>query len=239
MDLKNKVAVITGASAGLGLAFARKLVSRGSHVVGLARRQSRLEQVRSKLGERFTALPCDVTDEEQVQRAFADIAHQFGRVDALVNNAGLGRFGSLETLSSDNWSLQIDTNLTGVFFCTRAVIPMMRQQNAASGFGGHIVNIASIAGIIGSANISAYNTTKFGLRGMSEALMKELRSDGIKVSSVCPGSVRTDFGRHAGSSGAANPMEADDIADTVVHILEAPDNYLISEVVMRPLRPRG
>ena len=231
--------VVTGASAGLGRAFAQQLIARGSRVYGLARREAKLAKLRKELGEFFAPVCCDVTSEEQVLAAFSALADDPGQVDVLINNAGLGRFGPLSTLPTKSWALQIDTNLSGAFFCTRAVIPLMQTQNGRSGFGGHIINIASIAGIIGNANISAYNATKFGLRGFSEALMKELRSDGIKVTSVCPGSVQTDFGRLAGSRGAQNPMHPEDIANTVVHILEGPDNYLISEVVMRPLRPRG
>lgn len=239
MDLHGKVVVVTGASAGLGRSFSRSLVARGSRVYGLARRKTALDSLQQELGESFTPVLCDVTREAEVSRVFADLARSPGRVDALINNAGLGRFGPVDSLATRLWALQMDTNLSGVFFCTRAVVPLMKAQNARTGFGGHIVNIASIAGIIGNPNLSAYNATKFGLRGFSEALMKELRADGIKVTSVCPGSVRTTFGRDAGSRGAPNPMQPQDIADTVVHILEGPDNYLISEVVMRPLRPRG
>ena len=239
MHLDGKVTVVTGASAGLGRAFAQKLTERGSRVYGLARSEAKLATLHKELGDRFVPICCDVTSEEQVTAVFATLSTDPGRVDVLINNAGLGRFGALDTLSSEKWTLQIDTNLTGVFYCTRAVIPLMQAQNARTGFGGHIVNIASVAGIVGNANMSAYNATKFGLRGFSEALMKELRSDGIKVTSVCPGSVQTDFARHAGERGAPNPMRPEDIADTVVHILEGPKNYLISEVVMRPLQPHG
>ena len=133
----------------------------------------------------------------------------------------------------------MDTNVTGLFFCTRAAIPMMKAQNAESGFGGHIVNIASIAGLIGNPNISGYNASKFAVRGFSEAIMKELREDGIKVTCIYPGSVETHFADEADASGSKNPMQPEDIADTVVHVIEGPDNYLISEVVMRPLRPKG
>ncbi len=207
-------------------------------MVGLARNVSRLLEIHKELGDRLITRSCDVTCEEQVRAAFEDLTADPGRVDVLINNAGLGRFGPLSTLSSSDWSLQLDTNLTGVFYCTRAVIPLMQAQNRRHGFGGHIINIASIAGIIGNANIGAYNATKFGLRGLGEALMKELRDDGIKVTTICPGSVRTRFASEAGSRGAPNPMEPSSIAETVAHVLEGPDNYLISEVVMRPLRPR-
>ena len=237
MDLKGKVAVVTGASVGLGLAFTERLIARGATVYGLARRTAPLNEAANRFGSAFVPVPCDVTNETEVQEAFEGLPG--GRLDILINNAGLGRFGAVRDLSTEDWNRQIDTNLTGVFFCTRAAIPLMQAQNSASGFGGHIVNIASVAGIIGNANIGAYNATKFGLRGFSDAMMKELRGDGIKVTAVCPGSVRTDFQRIANSKGAPNPMVAGDVADTVIHILEGPDNYLISEVVMRPLRPRG
>ncbi|MCY4159953.1 MAG: SDR family NAD(P)-dependent oxidoreductase [Bacteroidetes bacterium] len=235
MNLRNKVAVVTGASSGLGWEFARHLVNHGSRVYGLARRLDRLESLESEIGSEFRPVECDVSDEVSVREAFSGL----DRVDILINNAGLGRFAAVEEQSKEDWDVQIDTNLTGVYLCTRAVIPLMKEQNRQTGFGGHIIHIASVAGLVGNANLSAYNATKFGLRGFSEALMKELRGDGIKVTSVCPGSVATEFGSVAGSPGASNPMQSEDIASTVIHILQAPDNYLISEVVMRPLRPRG
>jgi len=115
----------------------------------------------------------------------------------------------------------------------------MKRQNAESGFGGHVVNIASVAGLMGNPNISTYNATKFGLRGYSDALFKEVREDGIKVSCFYPGSIQTEFFDKAGIPISANPMMPEDISATLVHVLKAPDNYLISEIVMRPLRPRG
>ncbi len=239
MDLNDKVAVVTGASAGLGLAFARALMAKGAQVFGLSRRLEKLEAIRDELGERFHPLPCDVTDEVQVKRAFEAVKREAGRLDILINNAGLGKFGRVDELSVDHWTVQIETNLGGVFRCTREAVPLMKRQNAKTGFGGHIVNIASIAGLIGNPQLSAYNATKFGLRGFSEALMKELREDNIKVTCICPGSVDTHFASGSGSRGAANPMQPQDIADTVIHVLEGPANYLISEVVMRPLRPKG
>lgn len=235
MDLAGKTALVTGASSGLGVEFSKALVKNGAIVFGLARRESRLAALRESLGEAFHPVKCDVTVESEVGEAVAALA----RIDVLVNNAGLGRFAPVDEQSSTDWGAQIDTNLTGVFYCTRAVVPIMKAQNAQSGFGGHIVNIASVAGHVGNPNLSAYNATKFGLRGFSDASMKELRTSGIKVSVLCPGSVATGFGRKAGSHGAKQPMLPEDIAATLIHVLEAPDNYLISEVVMRPLRPRG
>ncbi len=235
MNLRNKIAVVTGASSGLGSEFARHLVNHGSRVYGLARRLNRLKSLEAEIGSEFKPVECDVTDEASVRDAFSGL----DRVDVLINNAGLGRFAPVDGQSKEDWEIQMDTNLTGVYLCTRAAVPLMKAQNQQTGFGGHIVHIASVAGLVGNANLSAYNATKFGLRGFSEATMKELRGDGIKVTCICPGSVATEFSRVAGSSGAPNPMQPEDIATTVIHVLQSPDNYLISEVVMRPLRPRG
>jgi len=235
MNLSQKVAVVTGASSGLGSAFARQLIQHGSTVYGLARRFDRLQSLQSELGPEFHPIECDVTNESAVNDAFSGL----DQLDILINNAGLGRFSPVESQTKMEWDLQIDTNLTGVYLCTRAAVPIMKAQNQRTGFGGHILHIASVAGLVGNAHLSAYNATKFGLRGFSEATMKELRGDGIKVSCICPGSVETEFASVAGSQGAPNPMQPEDIASTVIHVLQAPNNYLISEVVMRPLRPRG
>jgi NAD(P)-dependent dehydrogenase (short-subunit alcohol dehydrogenase family) len=157
----------------------------------------------------------------------------------LLNNAGLGQFGPVDDLPLDEWDVQMDTNLRGVFLCTREAVPTMREQNEDSGFGGHVVNVASIAGLLGNPNLTAYNASKFGLRGFSEALMKEVRDDGIRVTCIYPGSIETNFFDVAGVEMTDNPLQPEDVAATVMHVLESPANHLISELVMRPLRPRG
>ena len=239
MNLENKVAIVTGASAGLGTDFSRELVKKGCHVYGTGRRAERLETLKNDLGDLFHPVVGDVREPDQVQNAINKVVDEQGRIDVLVNNAGLGKFGKIDELSLEQWDVQMDTNLRGVFLFSKAVLPAMKAQNADVGFGGHIVNIASVAGLVGNPRLTAYNATKFGLRGFSEALMKEVRDDGIKVTCIYPGSVATEFGSVAGSGGAPNPMQSIDIAGTLIHVLEAPDNYLISEVMMRPLRPRG
>lgn len=236
MQLTDKIAVVTGASSGLGAQFSRDLVQRGARVFGIARRQERLDDLETELGDRFTGIACDVRLEDAVAAAYEHIGQ---RVDILINNAGLGKFGAADEVTVDTWDMQMDVNLKGVFLCTRAAIPIMKRQNEANGFGGHIVNIASVAGLMGNPNVSTYNVTKFGLRGYSEALFKELREDGIKVTCLFPGSIETEFFDHAGIQISNNPMTAVDVSSSVIHVLEAPDNYLISEIVMRPLRPRG
>lgn len=239
MNLQNKVAVVTGASRGLGLAFAEALVERGATVYGLARSADDLSEIESDLNGVFHGIACDVRDRAAVRAAFEQVEAEAGRCDVLINNAGLGRFDAVDALSEADWDAMIDTNVTGLFLCTQAAVPMMKAQNAESGFGGHIVNIASIAGLLGNPNLSGYNASKFAVRGFSEAIMKELREDGIKVTGIYPGSVATHFSDESGGGGSANPMRPGDVAATVIHVLEGPDNYLISDVVMRPLRPKG
>jgi NAD(P)-dependent dehydrogenase (short-subunit alcohol dehydrogenase family) len=239
MDLTDAVAVVTGASSGLGTHFSRALIDRDATVYGLARTADKLEALRDELGDRFRPLSCDVRDEAQVADAFETVRDEGGRLDVLINNAGLGQFGPVDDLPIDEWDVQMDTNLRGVFLCTREAVPPMRQQNEESGFGGHIVNVASIAGLLGNPNLTAYNASKFGLRGFSESLMKEVRDDGIRVTCLYPGSVETNFFDVAGAEMTDNPLQPEDVAATVMHVLTAPTNHLISEVVMRPLRPRG
>ena len=239
MDLQEKVVVVTGASSGLGRAFSEAIAEKGAQVYGLARSTDKLADVQQAIGERFHPVACDVREEEQVKQAFEGITDEAGRLDVLINNAGLGKFGPVDELELDEWDVQMETNLRGVFLATRAALPPMKKQNEADGFGGYIINIASIAGLLGNPNLSAYNASKFGLRGFSESLMKEVREDGIKVTCVYPGSIDTSFGSSSGRSGSANPMTPEQITSTILHLLETPDNYLISEVVMRPLRPKG
>ena len=237
MDLNNAVAVVTGASKGLGAHLSRTLVDQGATVYGLARSTDKLDTLHDDLGEAFRPVTCDVRKEDQVESAFDTVNTEAGRLDALLNNAGLGQFGPVDDLDTDAFDVQMDTNVRGVYLCTRAAVPMMRAQNEASGFGGHIVNIASIAGLLGTPNISAYNASKFAVRGFSEAVMKEVREDGIRVTCLYPGSVDTNFFDVAGVDMTENPLQPEDVAATVQHVLESPTNHLISEVVMRPLRP--
>jgi len=237
MDLNNAVAVVTGASKGLGAHFSRMLVDRGATVYGLARSTDTLSALQDDLGEAFHPITCDVRKENQVDSAFETVDTESGRLDVLINNAGLGQFGPVDNLDTDAFDVQMDTNVRGVYLCTREAVPRMRAQNEETGFGGHIVNVASIAGLLGTPNISAYNATKFAVRGFSEAVMKEVREDGIRVTCLYPGSVETNFFDVAEVEMTENPLQPADVAATVQHVLESPANHLISEVVLRPLRP--
>lgn len=239
MTLEGKYAVVTGASRGIGEKFSESLVARGATVFGIARKKEGLDKLRTSLGDNFHAFPADVANEQEIKSVFSEIKSKVNQIDILINNAGVGRFGKFVEASSDDWDTQLNVNLKGVFLCTREVIPLMKSQNEKTGFGGHIINIASIAGLMGAPNLGIYNASKFGLRGFSDSLMKEVRYDGIKVSCVYPGSIETGFFDDIeGIEAHARMMQPEDIAGTVMHLLEAPENYLISEVVMRPFRPK-
>lgn len=236
MDIKGKVAVVTGASSGIGSEFCRKLVVQGATVYGLARRKKRLNELQDELGDRFIPVKMDVTEYGSIQNWVEKTFNDEHLPDILINNAGLGLFGPVDELSTDDWKTMIDVNLNGVFYLTRTIVPLMKSSQSHS----HIINIASIAGLLGNPNISGYNATKFAVRGFSESLFKELRYDKIKVTCMFPGSIATSFFDNAGGMDThSNMMQPSDVADTLMHILKTPDNMLINEITMRPLNPKN
>ena len=237
MDLTDAVAVVTGASKGLGTHLSRMLVDQGATVYGLARSTDTLSAVADDLGAAFNPVSCDIRTENQVEAAFETVDADAGQLDVLINNAGLAQFGPVDDLDTEAFDVQMDTNVRGVYLCTREAVPRMRTQNEETSFGGHIVNVASIAGLLGNPNLSAYNASKFAVRGFSEAVMKEVRGDGIRVTCLYPGSTDTNFFDVAGTEMTENPLQPQDVAATVQHVLESPANHLISEIVMRPLQP--
>jgi len=235
MNLKSKIAIVTGASSGIGAEFSKSLVDKGTLVYGLARSTDKLEYIREQLGENFVPVTLDITVASDVEEWVETTFSKEHQPDILINNAGLGYFANVEDLDPQKWHTMMDTNLTGVFYLTRLIVPLMKKNKSVC----HIVNIASIAGLIGNPQISGYNATKFGLRGFSEALFKELRYEGIKVSCLFPGSIATSFFENTESVDVhSNMMQAVDIAKTVTFLFETPDNYLINEITMRPLDPK-
>ena len=231
MDLNGKVAIVTGVSKGIGLATARLLLQRGAIVAGWGRQQPAELQ-----HERFSFFACDVRDEVQVQEALTNTRRELGPdVHVLVNNAGLGVSGPVDGFSSQDWHRMFDTNVHGLFYCTKAVLPLMKKQQL-----GHIVNISSIAGTNGVENMAGYCATKYAVRGFSHSIFKEVRNDGIKVTCLYPGSTQTNFFDDIpGTTANEHMMQPEDIAGCIVYALETPLNFHIVDVEMRPLQPKG
>ncbi|MFZ1008813.1 MAG: SDR family NAD(P)-dependent oxidoreductase [Candidatus Sulfotelmatobacter sp.] len=194
MDLAGKIVVITGASMGIGEAIAKIFADQGASVVMLSRDASRLEEARARVGhtERTLALTCDVRHREDIDRAIGLTVHHFQRIDVWVNNAGHGLLDSVAQLNMAACREMFDTNFFGAIGAMQAVIPVMRRQG-----GGTIINISSVAGHIPIPFHAAYSATKFALNAMGKAAGVELKNDGIHVLTVCPGYVRTDFGKNA------------------------------------------
>ncbi|MEX0662516.1 MAG: SDR family oxidoreductase [Balneolaceae bacterium] len=234
MIIENKVAIVTGASSGIGYEFSKKLVEKGATVYGLARSEDKLKKIKTELGDTFIPVKMDVTQSGDLEKWVNSTFKNFPSPDILVNNAGLAHFGNVDELSLVDWETMMNTNVNGIFYLTRLIVPLMKK----SGQGSHIINIASVAGLLGNPQLSGYNASKFAVRGFSEALFKELRYDQIKVTCMYPGSTATSFFDDVGGTHK-NMMQGSDVADTLVHIIETPDNFLINEIMLRPLNPKN
>jgi len=234
--VKDKSAIVTGSTKGIGRAIAEELLREGARVTVSARNEGEVKSAASDLERAFPkrvlARRCDVRREEDVAKLFEETERAFGGVDILVNNAGVGFFKNLEEMSLADWNSVIETNLTGVFLCSRAAIPRMRKRG-----GGYILNISSLAGRNAFPQATAYNASKFGLNGMSEALMQEVRYDGIKVSYLMPGSVATHFNGHNPGPEDEWKIQPPDIARIVVDLLTQDVRTLPSAVEIRPSKP--
>ena len=236
MNLKSKIAIVTGASSGIGAEFSRDLVKKGATVYGLARSIDKLEVIREKLGNSFIPVQQDVTKSDELEKWATETFSDEHTPDILINNAGLGYFANVDDLKLEEWDNMLNVNLSGIFYLTRLIVPMMKKNDNIC----HIINISSVAGIMGNPQLSAYNATKYGLRGFSDALFKELRYDGIKVSCFFPGSIATNFFEAIDAVDQhPNMMNASDVSNTLIHVLETPDNFLINELIMRPLNPKS
>lgn len=234
MNLREKNVIVTGAGRGLGAAVARALVKEGATVYGIARTVTALNEMKTALGDKFIAVPLDITNQNGVSIWVDETFDADRSPDILINNAGAGYFDKVDALPTEKWKQMIDTNLSGVFYLTRSVVPLMKQ----SGRGSYVMNIGSILGMVGNAEMSAYCATKFGIRGFSEALFKELRYNNIKVTCINPGSIETDFFAESSVEAHSNMLHPKDLADSIIHVLKTPDNMLISEMTIRPLNPK-
>lgn len=233
--LTGRVALVTGASRGIGRAIAEAFAQAGASLALAARSEDDLARVADgieKLGAEAHPVRCDVSVTEDASRAVSSTVDRFGRLDILVNNAGIGCGGRIEDITIEAWDRAFAVNLRGVFLVTRAAVPLMKRQG-----GGHIVNISSVAGLVANPRLSAYNATKFGLMGFSEALMLELRYDRIKVSVICPGSTDTSFGGRSGPGERPQVLAAADVAQAALAVVTAAPDALISQVHVRCLIP--
>ncbi len=234
-SVKDKVAVVTGSSRGIGRAIAESLAREGARVVVSARTATDVERAVGEMthaGLEARGTACDVrryADAESLMR-FAE--ESWGGLDILVNNAGVGIFGHVADLPPEQWDQVIDTNLTGVFYCCHAAIPHLRKRG-----GGYILNISSLAGKNAFNHGTAYNASKFGLEGFSEALMLDLRYENIKVSYIMPGSVATEFAGREPSEQDSWKLASDDVARVVMDLLAHEKRSLPSRVELRPFQP--
>ncbi|MHB1104920.1 MAG: SDR family oxidoreductase [Lutibacter sp.] len=234
MELSQKIAVVTGASSGLGAAFAGALIAKGAIVYGLARNLDKLNALQKQLGKTFIPVKMDITDQKAivawVKKTFSDTHIP----NILINNAGAGFFNKIDELPLQHWHDMINTNLNGVFYISSNIVPLMKMNNSSS----HIINIGSILGKTTRPDSAAYSATKYGIQGFSEALSKELRTHNIKVTCVNPGSIETHFFEQSGIKPHSNMLQPNDIAAFIIHVIETPCNMLIDEITLRPLQPK-
>lgn len=233
--LAGKTAVVTGSSKGIGYAIAEALARKDANVVVSARDAAEVQLAAERLDRlgagSVAAVPGDMRKYDDV-RALIAAALDLGGLDVLVNNAGVGGFAPVDHLSVEQWDAIIGTNLTGVFYACREAVPHMRSRG-----GGWIINIGSLAGKNPFAGGAAYNASKFGLLGFSEAMMLDVREDGIRVCCVMPGSVNTWFNDKHPSPGNEWMIQPEDIARIVMDLLAFPENALPSRIEVRPTRP--
>ena len=236
LDLSGRTAVVTGSSKGIGYSIAEYLARANANVVVQARRSAEVTEAARKLEElgsgRILGIPGDVSKLGDVKHLIQTTADTLGGVDILVNNAGIGTFGPVDEFDPAAWDRLIGTNLSGVFYCCHEAIPHLRKSPDA-----WIINIASLAGKNPFAGGAAYNASKFGLVGFSEALMLDVRQHGIRVNYIMPGSVNTYFNDSKPDASGAWKIQPDDIAQVVMGLLALPKNSLVSRVEMRPSQP--
>jgi 3-oxoacyl-[acyl-carrier protein] reductase len=242
-NLENKVAIVTGGTRGIGRAIAARLLAEGARVAICGTRQNSVDAALDVLSpkDKVFGMVADVSKLEDVRGFVGAVQQRFGAIHILVNNAGAGLFRSVAELTPEEWQRTIGLNLSGVYYCCHEVLPIFRQAG-----GGDVVNISSLAGKNAFAGGAAYNASKFGLNGFSEAMMLDYRNAGVRVSTIMPGSVDTEFGGgHSSSQREGNneknawKIATEDVAEIVVNVLGMPRRTTISAVEVRPSRPPG
>jgi clavulanate-9-aldehyde reducatase len=248
IDLSGKAIAITGASSGIGEATALACAAAGASVALAARRADRIEALAQRIADehpdparpRAVAIPTDVGEEAQA-RAFVERAHdELGRLDGLVNNAGVMLLGPIDGAPTEEWRRMVHANVFGVLYCTHAALPLMRAQGS-----GDVVNVSSVAGRVARAGSGVYNLTKWGVNAFSEALRQETAGSGIRVTVVEPGAVATELPMHNRPEileqlirrfGGVEPLQAQDIANAILYALGQPPNVSVNELLVRPSR---
>lgn len=233
-SLNGKRALVTGGTRGIGRAIVEQLLEAGAHVVFCGRTDADWaeEELRAKGFTHGYATVCDVSIPEQVAELFRFADTKLGGLDILVNNAGIGIFKPTAELTVEDWRRTIEVNLSGSFYCSREALGRMRP-----GGGGYIVNLSSLAGKNPFAGGAAYNASKFGLNGFSEAMMLDHRQEDIRVTYIMPGSVDTNFSPRTGGKGSDWKIAPEDVADMVLAVLRMPARTLVSRVEIRPSKP--
>lgn len=234
--LNGKVAVVTGGTRGIGRAIARALASEGMLLMLGARTAADVERTAKELAESTAGeargVACDVRRHQDCRQLIAETERTFGRLDVLINNAGVGGFMSVEEMPPEEWDRILGTNLDSLFYCCHEAIPALKRAG-----GGWIINIGSLAGKNAFPRGAAYNASKFGAVGFGEALMQEVRHDGIRVSTIMPGSVATGFSHPRPGAGDDWKVQPEDIAAIVMDLLRTPVRTLPSRVEVRPSQP--
>lgn len=233
----DRVALVTGGTRGIGFAIASRLSREGLAVVISGRSEKSVASAVDRLGRsveggRFAGQPADARSESDQRALVAFVERTHGRLDVLVNNAGVGEFDSVEKLDPSRFREVVETNLFGPYYATHFAVPLMKK-----GGGGFIVNIGSLAGVNAFAGGSAYNASKFGLLGFSEASMLDLRHQGIRVAAILPGSVGTEFGHSHGDRDQSWMLSSEDVAEAVSDLIRFPDRAIASRIDLRPSRP--
>jgi 3-oxoacyl-[acyl-carrier protein] reductase len=234
-NLKDKVAYITGGSKGIGYGIAKTLLGEGMRVAITSRHLAAAQEAAASLstdGSRILALESEVSSMAAEKKAVQAVVDRFGQLDVVIANAGVGHFAPIDELTEEDWKQTIDTNLTGVFNSVKAGI------NALKASEGYIITIASLAGANFFETASAYNASKFGLVGFTQAIMLDLRKYGIKVTTIMPGSVATHFADHTPSEADAWKIQPEDIGKLVKDLLQMHPRTLPSKIEVRPSKPQ-
>ena len=239
LALENKVCLVTGGTRGIGRAIAEMLLEEGAMVVVCGRWPDSVTRAVSEMDARWPSKvkgkAADVSEHEDVHALFEFVDRESGGLDVLVNNAGVGIFAKVSRITLEEWDKMIHTNLSGAFYCSREALSRFASRGA-----GYIVNISSLAGKNAFAGGAGYNASKFGLNGFSEALLMDTRYDNVRVSTVMPGSVATEFGRAAasGETGEDWKVHPEDMAGVVRMLLQMPERTIVSQVEIRPAKPK-